>query len=151
MAATRKKVSRARSSQATSRKRVARAAAPAARRRKASKRASLPRREITALACLAVAVFLGFVVYVDWSGGPLGRWLADALRSLVGMLVYVVPPLLVYIAYVLAVKEEKRPCRATSVGLGLLCLAFMLAATADVFGLFAGSRPVDMFDADYLR
>jgi len=110
----------------------------------------LPRREITALVCLAAAVFLGFVVYVDWSGGPLGRWLVDACRSLVGLLVYLVPPLLVYLAYVLAVKEERRPCRATSVGLGLLCLAFMLAAAADVFGLFAGSRPIDRFDADYL-
>ena len=44
--------------------------------------ASRHRRELGAIACLAVAVFLAFVLYLGWDGGSLGRWLGDAARWL---------------------------------------------------------------------
>ena len=50
-------------------------ARPAARQ--PQKTSTHHRRELAAIACVALAVFLAFVLYLGWDGGSLGRWLGD--------------------------------------------------------------------------
>jgi len=107
-------------------------------------------RELAAIACIALAVFLGFVLYLGWDGGSLGRWLADVARWLVGILAYALPPLLCLAAVLLVARTQRNLRRGLSWGMGLLVLAFLLAAAADAFGLFAGERPQRLFRDTYM-
>ncbi len=108
------------------------------------------RRELAAIACLAVAVFLAFVLYLGWDGGSLGRWLGDVARWLVGILAFALPFLLGFAAYLLVVKEEQRPRRGLSWGVALIVAGVALAAAADAFGIFAGERHVALFRDGYM-
>jgi DNA segregation ATPase FtsK/SpoIIIE, S-DNA-T family len=108
------------------------------------------RRELGAIACLAVAVFLGFVFYLGWDGGTAGRWLGDAARWLIGILAFALPLLLGLVAYLLVVKEERRPRRGLIWGVALIVVGVALAAAADAFGIFAGERPDALFRDAYM-
>jgi DNA segregation ATPase FtsK/SpoIIIE, S-DNA-T family len=123
---------------------AARSAAP---RRPAATR---HRREIAAIMIVAAAVFLAFVLYLGWDGGSVGRWLGDAVRWLVGLYAYVVPLLLCLFAYVLLAPAERQPRRGLTWGLAVVSAAFVLAAAADVFGLFAGERPAELFEDAFM-
>ena len=112
--------------------------------------ASRHRRELGAIACLAVAVFLAFVLYLGWDGGSLGRWLGDAARWLVGILAFVLPFLLGFAAYLLVVKEESRPRRGMSWGIAFIVAGVALAAAADAFGIFSGERADALFRDAYM-
>ena len=61
-------------------------------------------------------MFLAFVLYLGWDGGSLGRWLGDVARWLVGILAFALPLLLGFLAYLLVVKEERRPRRGMTWG-----------------------------------
>ena len=109
------------------------------------------RRELAAIACVALAVFLAFVLYLGWDGGTLGRWLGGALTWLVGLLALATPLLLCYVAYAIAAGEEHRPRTSLSIGLALLVAGFLVAAAADTFGMFGGSRPEGLFADTYME
>ncbi len=109
------------------------------------------RHELAAIACVALAVFLGFVLYLGWDGGSLGRWLGDASRWLFGLLAFVLPLLLCYGAYVLVARSDRKPRRGVSWGIAMMAAAFVLAAAADAFGVFAGERPVALFRDAYMQ
>jgi S-DNA-T family DNA segregation ATPase FtsK/SpoIIIE len=108
------------------------------------------RRELAAIACLAVAVFLAFVLYLGWDGGSLGRWLGDVARWLVGMLAFALPLLLGFLAYLLVVREENRPRRGVTWGVAFIVAGVALAAAADAFGIFGGERPAALFRDEYM-
>jgi S-DNA-T family DNA segregation ATPase FtsK/SpoIIIE len=136
--------------------RAARPAKPA--RQRAVQRSVTPeppparhRRELAAIACVATAVFLAFVLYLGWDGGTLGRWLGGALAWVVGVFAFAAPVLLCYAAFALAAGEKQRPRRSLSVGIGLLAAGFLLAAAANTFGLFAASRPERLFQDSYMQ
>ncbi len=99
---------------------------------------------------MAVAVFLAFVIYLGWDGGSLGRWAGGAARWLVGLLVYALPLLLCFAAYLLLARGEQRPRRGLTWGLGLIVGAFVLAAAADAFGIFSGDRPGALYRDTYM-
>ena len=108
-------------------------------------------RELAAIACVAVAVFLAFVIYLGWDGGSLGRWVGGAARWLVGVLVYALPLLLCFAAYLLLARRERRPRRGLTLGPRSLVAAFVLAAAADAFGIFTGDRPAALYRDTYMR
>ncbi len=91
------------------------------------------------------------MLYLGWDGGTLGRWLGGALTWLVGLLAFATPLLLCYVAYAIAAGEDHRPRTSLSIGLGLLVAGFLLAAAADTFGMFAGSRPEGLFADTYME
>ena len=107
-------------------------------------------RELAAIACVAVAVFVAFVIYLGWDGGSLGRWIGGAARWLVGLLVYALPLLLCFAAYLLLARGERRPRRGLTWGLALVVAAFVLAAAADAFGIFSGDRPAALYRDTYM-
>jgi len=108
------------------------------------------RRELGAIACLAIAVFLAFVLYLGWDGGSLGRWLGEAARWLVGVLAFALPLLLGFLAYLLVVREERRPRRGMTWGVAFIVAGVALAAAADAFGVFAGERVHALFRDEYM-
>jgi len=108
-------------------------------------------RELAAIACVALAIFLAFVLYLGWDGGTLGRWLGSAFLWLFGLLAYATPLLLCFAAYALASGEERRPRRSLTAGLCLLVAGLLLAAAADTFGLFGGSRAGRLFADAYME
>ncbi len=128
---------------ATSRTRAVR---PAAKKQPPSRHG----RELWALACLAVAIFLGAVLYVGLDGGIVGRWLNTTSRWAFGLTAFTLPPFLLLVAYLIIAPPGRRPPRGLIWGVSLALIAFSLAAAADTFGLFAGERPVKLFDAAYL-
>ena len=107
-------------------------------------------REVAAIACVALGVFLGLVLYLGWDGGALGRWLSDVVRWLVGLLAFVAPLLLLFGAYLLMIGRERRARRGLAWGVGVLAAGFLLAAAADAFGAFAASRSERLFDDAYM-
>lgn len=115
-----------------------------------SGRAGHHRRELAAIACLAVAIFLAFVLYLGWDGGSLGRWLGDAVRWLVGLLAYATPFILGFVAFLLVANQERRPRRGMTWGVALVVAGVALAAAADTFGIFAGARPAALFGDEYM-
>jgi len=143
---------------ATARPKQARRAGAAARMRpRAARPAPRPERsatrhrhELAAIACVALAVFLAFVIYLGWDGGTLGRWLGGITRWLVGLLVFALPLLLCFIAYMLVARADRRPRRGVSWGIAMIVVAFVLAAAADAFGVFAGERPERLFRDAYM-
>ena len=147
MATARPKQARRRAAAAA---RTAPRGAAAASRAKPKPPASRHRRELGAIACLAIAVFLAFVLYLGWDGGSLGRWLGDVARWMVGILAFVLPLLLGLAAYLLVVKEESRPRRGLSWGVALIVAGVALAAAADAFGIFSGERPDALFRDAYM-
>ena len=147
MATARPKQARRRAG-AASRTRARSAAATSKPRPKTQ--ASRHRRELGAIACLAVAVFLAFVLYLGWDGGSLGRWLGDVARWVVGILAFALPLLLGFTAYLLVVREERRPRRGMTWGIVLIVAGAALAAAADAFGVFSGERPDALFRDAYM-
>jgi S-DNA-T family DNA segregation ATPase FtsK/SpoIIIE len=121
---------------------------PAGRRRRNQ---SHHAREVTAVACLALAIFLAFVLYFGWRGGFLGQWLQDFSRWAVGVYAYLAPLVLVYCAVALTGGQTWRPSRAASFGIAFLSVAFLLAAAADSFGLFSSGRITELFQMSYMR
>jgi len=99
---------------------------------------------------VALAVFLAFVIYLGWDGGALGRWLGGITRWLVGLLVFALPLLLCFVAYMLVARDDRRPRRGVSWGIAMIVVAFVLAAAADAFGVFAGERPERLFRDTYM-
>ena len=123
--------------------------APAARKRRG--KGGGRGREIAALACVALAVFTVFVLYLGWHGGILGRWLVDGLRLLGGLLAYLAPAILLYAAVLLVARRERRPPGEVTAGVIILCLSFALACAADTFGLFGGTRAAQTFVGPYMK
>ena len=99
---------------------------------------------------MALAVFLAFVIYLGWDGGALGRWLGDITRWLVGLLVFALPLLLCFVAFMLVARDDRRPRRGVSWGIAMIVVAFVLAAAADAFGVFAGERPERLYRDTYM-
>lgn len=107
-------------------------------------------RDLVAVVLLALAVFLVFVLYLGWEGGLAGRWATTALRSAVGLLAFIVPALLVYVAVLLVSPEDRRPATPVTAGVALLCTAFALAAAAGSFGAFGDPRADTRFLPSYM-
>jgi DNA segregation ATPase FtsK/SpoIIIE, S-DNA-T family len=148
MATARPKQARRRAGAAT---RTRPRASRSARQTQKPKPVSRHRHELAAIACVALAAFLGFVLYLGWDGGSFGRWLGDASRWVVGLLAFVLPLLLCFVAYLLVARPDKKPRRGVSWGIAMIAAAFMLAAAADAFGLFAGMRHAVLFRDAYMQ
>src|SRR4051812_41949623 len=116
----------------------------------------LPRLErrhldLIGLGLVALAVFLAFLIYLDWDGGTAGEGAVEGLRWLVGAAHYLVPPALMATGAVLVLRPVLpaiRPFRA-----GGLCLfaALSLALAAGTFGLGPFGERVRFWDPAFVK
>src|SRR3954454_20920948 len=107
--------------------------------------------DLIGLGLVAVAVFLAFLIYLDWDGGTAGEGAVEGLRWLVGAAHYLVPPALMAAGAVLVLRPVLpaiRPFRA-----GGLCLfaALSLALAAGTLGLGPGGERTGFWDPAYVK
>jgi DNA segregation ATPase FtsK/SpoIIIE, S-DNA-T family len=109
-------------------KRAVRPRAPA-RVRKA-KRAKRTRGhqhpELVGLVLAALGLFLATVVYLDWSGGRVGEWLADGLEAVVGGTIYALPLALVAVGSLMLGRSDLVDVRPFRTGLAVSAFGLML-------------------------
>src|SRR5215211_3150816 len=93
MLLTRKRRTKGRGSQRARPRAHSRAAAPKSRRDPRELVAGLEQRhlDLIGLGLIAIAVYLGCVLYVGWDGGPVGDSLSRALADATGRVAYLVP------------------------------------------------------------
>jgi len=93
--------------------------------------------ELVGLALVALGLFIGAVLYLDWSGGFVGGRVADGLHALVGAAAYAVPPACLVVGGLMVARSslvDVRPFRT-----GLVVLAFgVLLALGDAHGGHVG-------------
>ncbi len=104
------------------------------------KAASRPRGrqhpELWGLACVALGVFIGSVLYAGWNGGYVGRWLADGLDTLIGRASYGMPAVLFVLGGLMVAKSALVDVRPFRTGVAVLALGVMLTLGRDQGGYF---------------
>jgi S-DNA-T family DNA segregation ATPase FtsK/SpoIIIE len=137
MLLTRKRRPKGRGSQRARPRAPARARKPAARPSPREIVAGLEQRhlDLIGLGLIAVAVYLGFVLYVGWDGGPVGDSLASALADAAGRVAYLVPVAMAGWGAALIMRPIIKAPGALNAGAILLIAALLLAFAAEIGGL----------------
>jgi DNA segregation ATPase FtsK/SpoIIIE, S-DNA-T family len=100
------------------------------------------RRDGGGLLVLGLAVLLGFAIYTS-QAGPLGQWLADAVRLFFGAIAAALPLLLL----VGAVRLMREPVDPAHRGRSIVGWSALIVATAGMLHL--GQQPVDQAQREY--
>jgi S-DNA-T family DNA segregation ATPase FtsK/SpoIIIE len=150
--ATRKRRGRSRARTTRARRRPDRAAA--ARNAVRQGLGALEQRhyDLIGLALVAAAVYLGFVLYLDWDGGRVGSGVLVGLEYAVGALAYAVPVAVAAWGLALILRPFIPSPGALNAGAILLGCGLLLAFAAETAGL-GPDRPLrdGYFDAEFLR
>jgi DNA segregation ATPase FtsK/SpoIIIE, S-DNA-T family len=91
--------------------------------------------DLIGLALIAGAIYLAFVLYFGWDGGPVGGWVANGLADVAGRVAYVVPVALAAWGVALFARPSLRAPRALDAGGVLLLASLLLAFAAGTLGL----------------
>jgi DNA segregation ATPase FtsK/SpoIIIE, S-DNA-T family len=119
------------------RKRKLRPKLPArVRKKRAARSSGRPHPELWGLGCIALGIFLGSVLYLDWNGGYVGRWLADGLHALIGAAAYGMPVALIAIGALMVGRSELVDVRPFRTGLVVLAFGVIIALGRDQGGYF---------------
>jgi S-DNA-T family DNA segregation ATPase FtsK/SpoIIIE len=139
MLMTRKRRSKGRASSGARPRSRPRAPAPARRNRPSPREivAGLEQRhlDLIGLGLVAVAVYLGGVLYVGWDGGPVGESLKTALADVTGRVAYLLPIAIAAWGVALILRPIVKAPAAFNAGAILLLAAMLLAFAAETLGL----------------
>ncbi len=91
--------------------------------------------DLIGLALVSAGVYLGFVLYVGWDGGPVGEWLKGALENAAGRIAYVAPLALAAWGAALVARPFITAPGALNAGGVLLLCSLLLAFAAQTAGL----------------
>ena len=91
--------------------------------------------DMIGLGLVAAGVYLGFVLYVGWDGGPVGEWLKRALENAAGRIAYVAPLALAGWGLALVMRPFVAAPGALNAGGVLLLASLLLAFAAQTAGL----------------
>jgi len=123
-----------------------------ARRRRPAGRAKRRRsaldgqaRELTGLGFVAVGVFLGVSIFIGFGAGPVGGWLEDGLRLLIGSAVALAPAVLIALGIALILDHPLLAARPMRTGLLVGGIALLIALAAGILG--SGGDRDTWFDA----
>lgn len=97
--------------------------------------------DLTALALVAIGIFLGGVAYFGWSGGALGHGVMSGLELLIGRLAYMAPIALVIAGGCLLSREVRPPVRPLRTGTICITAALTLIFAAGTLGIGPGQTP----------
>jgi S-DNA-T family DNA segregation ATPase FtsK/SpoIIIE len=112
---------------------------PARVRRRARKRKprSEQHLELIGLGLVALGVFLASMLYLGWSGGMVGGWVAEAFTATVGAGAYAAPVVFVTVGALMVARSalvDVRPFRTGMIVTGLGLLAALGSAHGGAFG-----------------
>jgi S-DNA-T family DNA segregation ATPase FtsK/SpoIIIE len=106
--------------------------------------------ELVGLGLIALGAFLAFVLYLGWSGGTVGGWIADAFTAAIGDAAYLAPVALVIVGALMVARSELidvSPFR-TGIAVGTFGLLMTLGSAhggaigrglAKLFGILLGA------------
>ncbi|MFL5933460.1 MAG: DNA translocase FtsK, partial [Gaiellaceae bacterium] len=109
------------------------------RRKRAAKKAEgrgHQHPELIGLGLAALGVFLGFVVWVGWSGGYVGAWVGDGLDALIGSATMGLPAALVIVGTLMVARSDLVDVRPFRTGLVVLAVGLMITLGKDEGGYF---------------
>ena len=118
---------------------------PAGRARRRRQALDGQTRELTGLAFVAVGVFLGVTIFIGFGAGPVGGWLEDGLRLLIGSAVALAPAVLIALGIALILDHPLLAARPMRTGLLIGGIALLIALAAGILG--SGADRDSWFDA----
>ncbi|MGZ5312077.1 MAG: DNA translocase FtsK [Solirubrobacterales bacterium] len=149
---------------ARGRKRAPARTAAARRRKPAPRRGAAPRRartpspevrqrrmDLLGLGCLALAVYLGYVIYLGWDGGTVGNGAEAGLAYAVGEGAVVFPVALALGGLAVILRPLMPSPRAVAVGAFAIAAGLLLALAAQTAGLGPGGAREGLFQPDFFR
>ena len=108
------------------------------------------RLDLLGLCCLALSVYLGYVIYLGWDGGAVGNGAETALAYAFGK--GAVAPVAVALAGLALILRPLMPSPgATAVGALALGAGLLLAFAAQTAGLAPGGTREGLFEPDFFR
>ncbi|HEX2359002.1 MAG TPA: DNA translocase FtsK [Solirubrobacterales bacterium] len=109
------------------------------------------RMDLLGLCCVALAVYLGYVIYLGWNGGAVGNGAEAALAYAVGKGAVVFPVVLALGGLALIMKPLMPSPGAIAVGAFAVCAGLLLALAAQTAGLAPGGTREELFQPDFFR
>ena len=127
---------------------------PAARSRargkgRASAEVTQRRLDLAGLCCIGLAVYLGYVIYLNWNGGAVGDGSETALSYAVGAGGIIVPVALGLAGVGLILRPFLPSPRSVAVGVAAIACGLLLALAAQTAGLGPDGVRKDLFDPDF--
>ena len=116
------------------------AAAPRAAPRVAGPPATPSPASSPGLALVALGIFLGVSLFLGFGAGPLGGWLEDGLRLLMGQAVALAPAILIALGIALILDHPILAARPMRLGLAIGAAALLIALASETFGLGGAAR-----------
>src|SRR3954468_5622106 len=104
------------------------------RKRGAKKAEGHQHPELIGLVLLALGVFLGFVVWADWNGGYVGRWIGEGLEALIGSATLGLPAALAIVGALMVTRSDLVDVRPFRTGLFVLACGLMITLGKDEGG-----------------
>jgi DNA segregation ATPase FtsK/SpoIIIE, S-DNA-T family len=116
------------------------------RRRPTSPEVLQRRLDLAGLGCIAVAVYLAYVLYFGWNGGAVGNGAETGLEYAVGAGSVVVPVGLGLAGLGLILRPLLPSPRSVAVGVAAIVAGLLLALAAQTAGLVPGGIRTELFD-----
>jgi DNA segregation ATPase FtsK/SpoIIIE, S-DNA-T family len=107
-------------------------------------------RELLGLGLVALAIFLAVSLFLGFGAGPVGGWLEDGTRLLVGRAVALVPLALIALGVALILDHALLSARPMRLGLIVGSVALLVALAAGSLGLGGATRP-GWFEPDVVK
>jgi DNA segregation ATPase FtsK/SpoIIIE, S-DNA-T family len=86
--------------------------------------------ELIGLGLVALGFFLASILYLGWSGGMVGGWVADAFTGTIGDAAYVAPTALVAVGWLMMTRNELVDVRPFRTGLSVTSFGLLTALGA---------------------
>jgi DNA segregation ATPase FtsK/SpoIIIE, S-DNA-T family len=107
------------------------------------------RLDLAGLGCIAIAVYLGYVIYLGWNGGAAGNGAESGLEYAVGAGAVVVPIGLGLTGLGLILRPLLPSPRSVAVGVTAIVAGLLLALAAQTAGLVPGGTRAELFDSTF--
>jgi DNA segregation ATPase FtsK/SpoIIIE, S-DNA-T family len=107
--------------------------------------------DLLGLCCIALAVYLGYVIYLGWNGGAVGNGAETGLAYAVGKGAVVFPVALALGGLALIMKPLMPSPGAIAVGAFAICAGLLLALAAQTAGLAPGGTRDELFQPEFFR
>jgi DNA segregation ATPase FtsK/SpoIIIE, S-DNA-T family len=107
------------------------------------------RLDLAGLCCIGLAVYLGYVLYLNWNGGTVGDGSETALSYAVGGGAIVVPVALGLVGVALILRPFLPSPRSVAVGVAAIACGLLLALAAQTAGLGPDGVRKGLFDPDF--
>ena len=108
------------------------------------------RLDLIGLACIGLAVYFGYVLYLEWDGGAVGNGAAEGLALLFGAASILAPVALLGTGLLLILRPALSSPQAVAAGCLSLGLGLLLALAAQTAGLGGGGARDGYFNLDFV-